>query len=727
MYCIQLNLIFLFFNKAIFPFIQPSSFRGLRIITLITLISCSKTYAQSTRTQDSLQQLLRVKHQSDEVKLKTYIQLGRSYIQNDFPKILLYTDSALSIANKSGNFISYLPEIFLLRGYSYRSQSMFEQAFSSLQQGLEIAIQQKDLIQQAKIYGELGVCAESTSELVTALKYNQQALEIYEFHKDTAGIVGVYNSIGIISRERKENDKARGNTQFNARLISNIGLILQDLGQYDSALFYFNQALSLIDCTKQRFGCALINNNIGICYRDTRQFSQALYHFQLAKKIQTELGDEYGLALVNINISRVYFLQGLYNESLTFLQTAWPHAEKSGNLELQHEVSQHTAGTYERLKNYPLAYFYQKKSEHYLDSMQKKNSDKELAELEVKYQVKQQRAENELLKAENELGRFTIQNKNLVMITTIIFSVLFLTLLLLAYRSLRIKQKTHTIIKEKNKKLGVLLDEVAIQKKSIETQKDEIAAQNEILSQKNHYLQDLNHEKNSLMGIVAHDLKSPLNSIGGIAQLLPMLGSLTKEQLEAVQLISKIVASSGELIRDLIDLSALENKEMKIHPELISIQSIVKSTQAAYQAQARNKGISLAIAEQVDDTVRTVSDGKHVERVLQNLVSNALKFSNPGTQVLLGTRLHESNIEFYVKDQGPGISQQDQKRLFKKFVKLNARPTAGESSSGLGLSITKALIEELGGSIKVESELQRGSTFICSLPIMETAEAPFVR
>jgi Tfp pilus assembly protein PilF len=135
MYCIQLNLIFLFFNKAIFPFIHPFSFRGLRIITLITLISCSKTYAQSTRTQDSLQQLLRVKHQSDEVKLKTYIQLGRSYIQNDFSKILLYTDSALSIANKSGNFISYLPEIFLLRGYSYRSQSMFEQAFSSLQQG----------------------------------------------------------------------------------------------------------------------------------------------------------------------------------------------------------------------------------------------------------------------------------------------------------------------------------------------------------------------------------------------------------------------------------------------------------------------------------------------------------------------------------------------------------------------------------------------------------------
>jgi signal transduction histidine kinase len=290
-------------------------------------------------------------------------------------------------------------------------------------------------------------------------------------------------------------------------------------------------------------------------------------------------------------------------------------------------------------------------------------------------------------------------------------------LLILAYRSLRIKQKANAVIKEKNEKLEFLYKEVEHQRKSIEEQKDEIASQNEELSTTNQYLQDLNHEKNSLMGIVAHDLRSPLNSIGGITDMLPRLGPLNDGQKEFVSLINNVVEGSRALIQDLMDLSALENKELKIHPSPISINKLLESCQQKYAGQAMQKDISFNVVEKTDNSVLVLSDSQHIDRILQNLVSNALKFSNPGTRVTMGSRIQENQIQFYVKDQGPGISEDDQKYLFKKFVKLTARPTKGESSSGLGLSIVKALVEELGGTIKVESELKKGTTFIVSLPL----------
>lgn len=700
------------------------------LLIKLFLVIFSIAIAQPDNELDSLTQLLKSRNTTSNEKIIIFLELASYHIDGEVLKTLSYADSALKIIHQLPEYNSYLPEAYLMKGAAYKKQSIHDKALLFLNKGLEYATQYDNKEVEASIYGELARVAEMTSENVKALELNQKALDIHIESKDTLGIVEIYNSIGIIYWNKHEYDQAlayykkavalnnsTGDIVANARLTNNIGLIFQSMDQYDSALNYFRGALNYINPDQHKFGYALINNNLGINYRSINQYDQALHHFNIAHQLQLEMNDLYGLGLVNDNISRVYKIQGKYEQSLSHLKKGFKYAQQTGNMDLLASISGHMAEVYELIGDYKNAYSQQKLAKSYSDSLQEKSLTNELAELEVKYQVKQQQAENDLLKAENELNVATLKNKDFLVIASIIFSVLIFTLLVMAYRALRIRRKSSQIIEEKNIKLESLYKEVELQKESIGIQKNEIERQNTELTNKNKYLEELNYEKNSLMAIVAHDLKSPLNSIGGIANILPTIGPINNEQNEFLALISKVVESSRILIQDLMDLSALENKEIKVNLQPIAINEIIQSCQAKYTAQAQHKSISLAVSETIDDSIIINSDAQFIERVMQNLISNAIKFSPSGTTIQMGSKLKEGQIQFFVKDEGPGISTQDQKYLFRKFHKLSAKPTGGETSTGLGLSIVKVLMEELKGIIYVDSEVGCGSTFICALPL----------
>jgi signal transduction histidine kinase/Tfp pilus assembly protein PilF len=681
-----------------------------RLFTFAFFLSISFfANAQSSSKADSLLQLLKSLQLTEESRLKVIIQLIDIYYPEDRKQALVYVDTAIYECRHNKELEKKLPWLLMRQGDIYLKELQYRKAAKSLNEGLELAVRFSDKLSEAKIYIALALLAENSNEIVKSLELYQKALNIYSNEKDTTGMALAYNNIGIIYWDKHEFKKAmeyykkglsitspRSSVISKARLINNIGLIFQDMDQYDSALFYFKKSMALLDRKKHAYGYALISNNLGIWYREMNRYDEALEQFETSKKIETELSDKYGLGLVNENISRVHFARGKYRESLSSLDEAFKFAKEINNFHLLESISQNKARTYEKLGDFRLAYTEEKQAKIYNDSIQSKSLSKELAAMEVKYQVKQQQAENDLLKTENELITASNRSKDLLIVVTSVFSLLTLILLFIVYRALRAKQKANLIIAE---------------------QKDEIASQNEELSTKNRYLEELNHEKNSLMAIVAHDLKSPFNSIGGIANILPTIGPLNEEQKKFITLIDDVVDNSRNLIQDLMDLSALENREMKVHRGNVFINEILSQCQSEYQTQAQQKGIQIEILDTMDDSAPIISDKQHIARILQNLTSNAIKFSQSGTKVFMGYRKFSDHVEFYVKDEGPGISAEDQKNLYKKFHKLSARPTNGESSSGLGLSIVKALVEELNGRIQVESIVGKGSTFTCILPL----------
>lgn len=274
-----------------------------------------------------------------------------------------------------------------------------------------------------------------------------------------------------------------------------------------------------------------------------------------------------------------------------------------------------------------------------------------------------------------------------------------------------------------NKSINRQKEELALRMEEINRQNDKIRSQNELLmmqqeeiARKNLRLEELNNEKNSLMDIVAHDLKSPLSKVVNIAQLLPVVGDLNEDQRNYVNIIRKAALEGTRFIDDLLDINAIEQGQtIEISPEKISLAIFLPELLRSFRHQADLKSIRLHFQNKADDAIIS-TDREYLKRIMENLVSNAIKFSPHGSNIYLKVKEVNMHLHISVKDEGPGISEEDHKRLFKKFQRLAARPTGGESSTGLGLSIVKLLTERLGGRIVVTSVQGKGSEFTVVLP-----------
>jgi signal transduction histidine kinase len=232
---------------------------------------------------------------------------------------------------------------------------------------------------------------------------------------------------------------------------------------------------------------------------------------------------------------------------------------------------------------------------------------------------------------------------------------------------------------------------------------------------KNEHLIDLNREKDGMMDVVAHDLKSPLNNVEGLVGLLPLEGSLTNEQQQYIDQIKKQIHAGKNLINDLLDIHAYGHEDATANFSDLSLNAYFSDLITGYKEVLAKKDQQL-ITDFKNGDLTLSTDKNILRRIVDNLLTNAMKFSSNDTTITLQCNRQGDWIRIVVIDQGPGISDEDQKKMFKMFQKLSARPTGGESSNGLGLSIIKTLTNKLKGTIEVKSKLGVGTEFIISLP-----------
>jgi signal transduction histidine kinase len=224
-------------------------------------------------------------------------------------------------------------------------------------------------------------------------------------------------------------------------------------------------------------------------------------------------------------------------------------------------------------------------------------------------------------------------------------------------------------------------------------------------------LMRIDQEKNDMLGIVAHDLRNPLSSIMLGAAFLKRLqgrGQLTSEDL--VRHLTRMEETSERMnfiITELLDLNAIETGKMQINTADIDMGGLLKIVAEDYTKRAEAKSITI-LTRIPDETVHFSTDGRLMRQVLDNLVSNAIKFSPQGTAVTLELLNSASMLHVCIHDEGPGISPEDRQYLFQKFTRLTAKPTAGEHSTGLGLSIVKKFVGALGGEVRCESMPETG-------------------
>jgi signal transduction histidine kinase len=222
--------------------------------------------------------------------------------------------------------------------------------------------------------------------------------------------------------------------------------------------------------------------------------------------------------------------------------------------------------------------------------------------------------------------------------------------------------------------------------------------------------------KDEFLSVISHELRTPLNFIMGFASTLEdeVYGPLNEGQLTAVSRILNGADRMVVLVDDLLDYAKLQAGKFDLTPVPTPYGPLVADALALMQPLADQRGLQLT--HDIDVPGVPTLDAGRITQVLTNLVSNALKFADAGSQVAIRACLQEGQLRTEVSDTGCGIHPDDIPRLFQRFQQLDMSSTRRAGGTGLGLAITKAIVEAHGGAIGVTSELEKGSTFWFTLP-----------
>jgi signal transduction histidine kinase len=226
-----------------------------------------------------------------------------------------------------------------------------------------------------------------------------------------------------------------------------------------------------------------------------------------------------------------------------------------------------------------------------------------------------------------------------------------------------------------------------------------------------------NADKNKLLGMAAHDLRNPLASIRGLAGFLRdgTVGQLSPDQLDLVNTIHDASDSMLELVNGFLDLSVIEAGELSIQLGPCALGELVEKSVAMSNINAARKQTRIVLAPGGPDRP-VVVDATKIRQVVDNLLSNAVKFSPPGATIGVAVSANGATCSVAVRDQGPGIPENERHKLFQDFGRTSVRPTGGEQSTGLGLAICRKIVEAHQGSIGAENLPQGGCEFKVTLP-----------
>jgi signal transduction histidine kinase len=328
----------------------------------------------------------------------------------------------------------------------------------------------------------------------------------------------------------------------------------------------------------------------------------------------------------------------------------------------------------------------------------------QLEEMVAQHKKEKLANDSEMLRMKLEMEQDKVKTQSLIIIFGVVLCAVLITFALSLYFS-------SIQIKKKNKLLNEQNHAIMEQKEEITAQSDELALKNEFLDKQNRQLFEVSQEKDRLISVIAHDLRTPLNQSKGFAELLRYT-PLQSDQLAMVNMITRVNDDGILLIRDMLQINTLECEQLK--PSTFPLdQFIDQNITMAFKPLAIKKGVTFQLS--IEEEIYINTDERYLKRILENLVSNALKFSPTNSSISLRVHSTDKAVYISVEDQGPGISEEDQLKIFGRFQKLSARPTSGESSHGLGLSIVKNLVEKIDGELSVISELGKGTSFILRL------------
>ncbi len=557
-------------------------------------------------------------------------------------------------------------------------------------------VSDKKLISET--YNYLGLAYMIAGRFTVAADYHINALNLSRENKDKKNLATAYNYLGILSYIQKNYEKALDYCQ-QALVITisiddkegtslayeHLGYVYAVKNDYKKAIDYNYKALELRNELGDAVEASAIYHNLGIFYRSTGELQKSLQAIEEAIALREKYGDRKGVGSLYSDLGATYILQNQNEVGMKYYFESLKIRKEINDLRGTVAVLKKIIGAYESNKDYKNALEYYKELYTASDSLNNLNRHDFEKELQLKIETAGKQKQLDLLNENYNLEK-TQQ-------TYLVFVIILISILLVVgLISYLIKRNAHRNVIKKN---------------------NLITEQKEKLEKLNNQLTQLNTEKDKVFSIIAHDLRTPFTALLGFSEVIKAeLDNLSKEELK--KFIDSIYLSSRNLynlLENLLQWSRVNRGVFELSLEQFEINEVLDNVIHVLNENAKLKGIS--IINEVQKNQLIFSDRLALNLVLRNIISNAIKFSNPGGRVKIVSGTTDGFVEISISDTGVGIPELQLNRLFTNEV-VSTNGTDNESGTGLGLILCKEMIEKSDGHIWANSELGKGSTFTFS-------------
>lgn len=685
-----------------------------RLIILLGVMCISLVVqGQNSAIIDSLKRTLDRSEGAEKVDILQ--QIAWEYRKSYPDSTIYYSNKAIQLSErqelgeKVGKSLNYLGVAYHYKGDNIKSFEYFSTAKKK-------ALEESDSSQYAHALNSLGRSFLIQGDYVQSFNNYIEALQTFKAINDLDGLGYCYKSLSELYQTQSDWDKAleMSRKALDIRLADNnvggrisslveMAVIYDLMNNFEKSFEYYIQAKVSAESIDDYINIARID--LGIAQLRYRQgkYDEAVIFANKAMDIAGSTNNYNLINQINLELGKASYVKDDYQKAKQHFLAILKNADQAGELELEKSAYYFLSQIGLKEGDAMAAYTNFAEFNEIQNTLNSAEATRTITKYESRIEIESRERENEVLKANQARDQAIIERRGILNLALIIVvAVVSILLITIWYTS----RKRHALYDELRKKN----DRIESQGKEISNQNIHISEQNVKLQKRNKDLAELNNEKDTLMNIVAHDLKSPFNRMHGLAELLKLSG-LTDEQKNYVHLLQDISLNSVHLIGDLLDVNAFEVDKRKTVISKIDVPDTLISKAKSFYADAKNKNIEIK-TNITKSNLFLNSDQVYLSRILDNLISNAIKFSNPDSQIVLSAGTYEEGVFISVKDFGQGFSEEDKSQLYQKFKKLSAQPTAGESSNGLGLAIVKTLVDRLEGEIELISETDQGSEFI---------------
>jgi signal transduction histidine kinase len=660
---------------------------------LILTVIPGNSFCQSSAKIDSL--LKSLLYSSGEKKVDALSAISDFYLRDSPEKSIQYANKALELSLTIG-YKKGIGDSYNLLGIANYYTGQYADALNYYKMSLAVREGLKSKKEIASSFNNIGLVYNELGSYEKSLEFGLKSLKIREELGDKYNIGVSLLNTGLIYFNISDFKSALKNYQDalnimealqkeNAVLIilNLLGNIHRKLNNPILALDYYNRSIRLSQKLSDKKGLADSYHNTANIYCDLKNYSTALEFYKKTLTLYNELGDKNEIANAYNNIALAYKELNNFKEMKSYLDKGLILAKSINAVPLLEDNYQFTSEYYEGIHDYTNSLKYFQMYSTIKDTLFNKQSNDQIEDLRTRYETEKKEQEIARLQQEKQFQAKELEVQS-VWRASLTGGVILLGLLIfILYNRYNIKKKSELKIKQQNL-----------------------------------VLENLNNEKNMFLGIAAHDLKNPLTSIIIDTATIKMLQEKKKTKEISLKLFD--IESTAERMKDivskLLDLNKIESGNIKMEISEFNLTALIKELITGYNKISEAKNINLYYLPDRENIV-IKSDKNLIIQIMDNLISNAIKFSNNDRNVHIKINSENSRIIINIKDEGPGFSENELNNLFNKFSKFSAKPTAGEHSTGLGLSIVKTLTEMLHGNVRCESTKGNGSIFYLELPV----------